>query len=263
MPSSYTHQFFARTAIPLFSKEVQDIIKEYPYTFYLGALGPDPLYFYGPLKGNPLYSLGDDIHDLGIRKTLLPIHKPGPEELSFLFGYISHYVLDKNCHEYIYAVDKDNRLHHIIEAELDKRLALKEKNKKKISFTSLMKTDECDFSFIKDILQVDSKKYISGVKSMRKLTSLLMTTNPVLRFFVRLCLSLTPRFKKYKDIMFDEKTKTELDDIIQELQDRMEKSYYEYVEDVSVFLEYIQRKRKDISFGADMSFEGKKLEANI
>ena len=263
MPSSYTHQFFARTAITLFPREVQDIINEYPYTFYLGALGPDPLYFYGPLKGNPFYSLGDEIHDKGIRKTLLGIQNPGNEEISYLIGYISHYVLDKNCHEYIYAVDKDNRLHHIIEAELDKRLALVEGKGRKISFTSLMKTDECDFSFIKEILQVDSQIYISGVKSMKRLTSLLMTTNPVLRFFTRLCLSLTPRFKKYKDIMFDERTRPELDDIIQELQDRMKKSYTEYVEDVSGFFAYIQGKRKDISFGEDMSFEGKKLEVNV
>ncbi len=260
MPSSYTHQSFAKRSISLFPKEIQDIILKYPKDFYFGSLGPDPLYFYGPLKGNPLYSLADDIHNHGIRKMLSDISSFDERKMCFLFGYISHYVLDKNCHEYIYQIDRDGKMHHIIEAELDKRIALSEKKEKKISFTSLMDTKGCDFSYMDEILGVDGKVYVLSVKSMRRLIGLLMTPHRIIRFFTRCCLSLTPRFKKYKETMFTETKRKELDEVMDILHEKMKMSIKEYVDDVISFHRYVKNEEKNIDFGDDMSFEGNRLD---
>lgn len=260
MPSSYTHQHFAKKSIQSFPQEIQNIVLKYEKHFFLGALGPDPLYFYGPLKGNPLYSLGDEIHNDGIYQTLMNNRNIDDEELSYLFGYISHYILDKNCHEYIYKIDKDNKLHHIIEAEIDKRLALEDMKSEEVSFVSRMNIEGAHFPFIQKILRIDEKKYLSSVKSMKRLTNFLMSTNPLKRFFTRVILSSSPRFRKYKQIMYSTSIRHDLDDIVNELFRRIHDSYDEYLKDVISYYEYIKGRREDIDFGYDMSFEGDKIE---
>jgi hypothetical protein len=256
MPSIYTHQDFADRLLSILPEEIGRMVQRHPDCYHLGSLGPDPLYFYGPLKGNPLYSLGDRIHNQPIYEMLHTKKNISQDERCYLFGYITHYVLDRNCHEYIYHIDPESKIHHILEAELDKRIALQDMRYESISYVKRMRTDTSDYAFVSSILEVNCKKYRSAVKSMKRLIGLLMSMNPVLRFFTRICLSMTPRFHKYKEIMFTKEKNSALDKDMEELFYRFEQSMNEAKSDILEFDSYLDGKIEDIHFGKDYTFEG-------
>ncbi len=257
MPSSYTHQSFAENLLLSLPNEIKEIIASNKEAYLLGSLGPDPLFFYKPLSHSPYYSLGDEIHSKGIKETLNGCMKRDKEKVSFLFGYITHYVLDKNCHEYIYQVDKENRIHHILEAELDKRTALKEKMK--MSFTQRMKKKGCSFSYIPSILLIDGREYSKAISSMKRLTGFLNTRFPIKRMLTRFLLSFSKKFKKYKECMFSLKMNHEIDEEIQKLEEIVSSSYEECRRDFVEFYQYVLGQKEDISFGDSMSFEGERI----
>ncbi len=259
MPSSYTHQSFAENLLSSLPEEIRDIISSYKNAYLLGSLGPDPLFFYKPLSHSPYYALGDEIHSQGIKKTLSGCSIDEKEKIAFLLGYITHYVLDKNCHEYIYRIDKDNQIHHILEAELDKRTALKEKMK--ISFTKRMKRKGCSFSYIPSILQIEGKEYSKAVSSMRRLTGFLNSRLFLKRMMTRFLLSFSRKFRKYKEGMFSLKVNHGIDEEIHVLEEIVSSSYEECKENMIEFYQYVSGKKEDISFGDRMSFEGERINS--
>ncbi len=259
MPSSYTHQSFAENLLLSLPNEIKEFISSNKEAYLLGSLGPDPLFFYKPLSHSPYYSLGDEIHSKGIKDTLKGCKLTEKEKVSFLLGYITHYVLDKNCHEYIYRVDKENRIHHILEAELDKRTALKEKMK--TSFTRRMKKKGCSFSYIPSILQIEGKEYSKAISSMRRLTGFLNTRFPIKRMLTRFLLSFSKKFKKYKECMFSMKINHEIDKEIQKLEEIVSSSYEECRKDCIEFYQYVLGQKEEISFGDVLSFEGERIKS--
>ncbi len=259
MPSSYTHQSFAENLLPSLPEEIREIIASNKNAYLLGSLGPDPLFFYKPLSHSPYSALGDEIHSKGIKETLKGSLMEDKEKISFLFGYITHYILDKNCHEYIYQVDKDNQMHHVMEAELDKRTALRESTK--ISFTGRMKKKGCSFSYIPSILSIAAKEYSLAVSSMRRLTGFLNTRLPIKRLLTRFLLSFSKKFRKYKESMFSLKLNHEIDEEIKELEEIVLSSYEECKKDIIEFYQYAVGQKEDISFGDDMSFEGERIKS--
>lgn len=259
MPSSYTHQRFAEDLLNNLPKEISSLIKKYPIHYIIGALGSDPLYFYKPLKGSPLYALSDEIHSNGIHNILLNNRDLEDEKMiSYLFGLITHYVLDKNCHQYIHKIDKDGAKHHIYEAFLDWGYAISDIDTgKKVDFVKRIDDKGNDFSFIFKIFNIDEKQFKSSIHSMKRLNSILLTQNKFVRFISKLCLSTSKSFKKYKDIIFYPEKRDFLNfDSYKELHEIVESSKSECIDDIVIYYEYLKANRDDISFGDRYSFEG-------
>lgn len=150
MPSLLTHY---RIVKRLYAEEVEGKLRPLPSflegnfeALALGAQGPDPLFFY-PLSGHFVVALrryGSLLHDSDGRKFFRLLLKccydiDQPRELSrfrsFVLGQFAHYLLDRECHPYVYAqsgFDKNGELtgkfhyeHSAFESQIDVSIAKK------------------------------------------------------------------------------------------------------------------------------------------
>lgn len=131
MPASYTHQQFGNHVLnKLDDEQVKKIIKNNLNFYNIGLQGPDILFFYQPLKKNPVNTLGNQLHRDIARdffENALTYLKENKDErsLAYILGFINHYILDSECHSYVdkTMVNKDIG-HFEIERDLDQRFML-------------------------------------------------------------------------------------------------------------------------------------------
>ena len=110
MPAVITHYLFAKTCVDsIGDTEVLKSVEQHRDIFYLGAQGPDILFF--ALGDKTLNQLGERMHHEGIngffaecinriRKTAA--HDGRYEIIAYVTGFICHYALDTCTHPYIY-----------------------------------------------------------------------------------------------------------------------------------------------------------------
>ncbi len=150
MPNLLTHY---RLVKRLFSEEVDGKINPPPSfldgnfdALALGAQGPDPLFFY-PLSGHFVVALrayGSVLHDSDGKKLFRLLLKASyaiddPRELarfrSFVLGQFAHYLLDRECHPFVFyqsGFDREGRItgkyhfrHTFLESQIDVVMARK------------------------------------------------------------------------------------------------------------------------------------------
>ena len=108
MPSSITHELIADEARRFLPKSGQTVIASAPDYYYLGAQGPDILFFYRPFKRGK--NLGKLLHRGEIHgwfSSMLRALKTrrGGEKtkcLAYALGYASHYAADAVFHTFVY-----------------------------------------------------------------------------------------------------------------------------------------------------------------
>ncbi len=128
MPSSITHELIAREALDLLRCNARDIIERAPDYYYLGAQGPDLLFFYRPLAGN---NPGRSLHRTRVYGWFSALLKALPgytgEEfeacLAYALGFCSHLAADIVFHPFVYRylaeTDAPPRTHQLIENDWD------------------------------------------------------------------------------------------------------------------------------------------------
>ena len=108
MPAVYAHRRFGEKVLAACQNdEARTAIETYQDLFNIGLQGPDILFYYDPLRQNPYKAAGDALHDA----PAAPFFEAGaahvngrPEGqalLSYLLGFLCHFVLDSECHSYI------------------------------------------------------------------------------------------------------------------------------------------------------------------
>lgn len=148
MPAYSTHYIFAKELKDTIENQVDFKLNEAAY--YIGTQGPDIFFDHRILP----WMLGKSL-----RKTGSKLHRAKPSEIfenmreyisksnqieiakSYAAGFILHYVLDRNCHPYVYFLqnkmtDEFKKLnshtaHNIIEFSMDTYLLSKRMNIKK------------------------------------------------------------------------------------------------------------------------------------
>ncbi|QWT17577.1 zinc dependent phospholipase C family protein [Collinsella sp. zg1085] len=139
MPALMTHHLFGEESIErlpggLIASEEERL------AFLLANQGPDPFFFHVLTLQLPLTQrLAHEMHSSYITKQFESLHRaithlpPRDAALgrAFVLGLLSHYVLDRNAHPYVYAmqwgiqaVDEDlehagSQVHAVIESDLD------------------------------------------------------------------------------------------------------------------------------------------------
>lgn len=130
MPGTYAHYAFWKKVLAQLDDEIKNIILKNMDLFFIGLHGPDILFYYKPLIYNNLTSkLGHKIHNensnIFFEKARSIIKKSNNKEesLSYILGFLCHFMLDSECHPYINKVTQENNLSHTeIESEFDKLL---------------------------------------------------------------------------------------------------------------------------------------------
>lgn len=128
MPAHYAHYYFGTKVIGSASREIKDIVNTNINTidsFMLGLHGPDILFFYKAYKRDLINIEGTLIHRAAGKdffNRVLPYVKsnPSPENLSYLIGFMCHFMLDVACHPLVneYMI-KEDLSHSTVEMEFD------------------------------------------------------------------------------------------------------------------------------------------------
>lgn len=131
MPALYTHYRFGKAVAATLPPTFSEIVSEHSEAFALGTQGPDILFYHKPLQKNDIRGLGTALHDVSPKAFFqravcrLQYAKQANEGYfralsAYLYGFLSHFVLDVFCHPYIEARTSGTFTHGKIESELDK-----------------------------------------------------------------------------------------------------------------------------------------------
>ena len=128
MPAAYAHYRFGRDVLARLPGALGSAIESRRSFFDLGLQGPDPLFYYQPLRSNPVGQRGTLIHSQAALNFFRPAgellrRSPSPELNAYICGFICHFALDLHCHGYINrVVALGGPSHGEQEAELDRAL---------------------------------------------------------------------------------------------------------------------------------------------
>lgn len=215
MPNLYAHQSLAHLIYNNASDEIKKIIDKNKKLYLLGSLASDPLFYYKPLKGMPLYKRASEIHNHNIYDLLLKSKDYDDNMKAYLMGYITHFSLDYNSHKYIYEIEKQGFNHSKIETELEKRI-IRLNNKKihKIKFINEIYLSN-DFN-TKLLFDISNDIYLDSLRDMRFVVGCIYSQNIFKRFIVKLILKLTGNYKKYKGLILNKHDDPDYKNVVDE-----------------------------------------------
>lgn len=204
MPAVYTHYLFTSS-----------LIEELPYKFnieqqrlfLIGAQGSDPLYFYGQVLSRSnkksVNHFASKLHHQDTSSFISFYIEEANKEKEFkddlyayLYGYISHYTLDRNIHPYVFYHSGTKGLydHQVFEANLDLSMlinfnrrnikskdAFKRKGIKKV----LYKISEIFYLYAAKhgFKEVEKNSFIKGIKDMALASKLLCSPKGRTKWF--------------------------------------------------------------------------------
>lgn len=126
MPNYYAHLLFGRKVLSALPAPLAEGLREEGSAFEVGCCGPDPLFFHGYGRTDPLRELGLSMHHQSCRipaRRLLELVRAGrPGAAGYAGGFLCHFALDAACHPYIEARAARGASHFAMELELDRAL---------------------------------------------------------------------------------------------------------------------------------------------
>ena len=245
MPDTITHLLFAERILEKLDKNTDRC------AFFLGCLGPDPLFYYRLLcrrqnrrsagtaslmHGLPGYVLVKEAGDY-IDNTGAEIDRPVLK--SYLEGFISHYMLDSSAHPYIHEVSKGfPNGHKRFEMRIDALLLMDITHKKAKDFdfrsyiaangSALYKVSEM-FAYMAGRCCTDGfsgKRYRASVRYMIKVCSFFRDRLRIYNYPIRLYERLTYK-KDYFRYLFYNITENDAPDYMNTSKKLYEKSFPE------------------------------------
>ena len=131
MPNYYAHLKFGGRVLEDLPAGLSETIQEEREAFDLGCLGPDPLFFYQPMRPNAVRREGVRMH----RTSALPaverlrqaIEAEIPMSVGYGAGFLCHLALDSACHGYVNDRAADGPISHMaMEGEYDRMLMVQD-----------------------------------------------------------------------------------------------------------------------------------------
>lgn len=133
MPSTYAHFRFGQQVYRRLPKDIRTQIQPYKALFDIGLHGPDLLFYYRPLISNRINRIGYSMHDKTGRTVFsffgkVAVKSKSPKaHFAYLYGFLCHFALDRECHGYIDQKIKQSGVRHAeIEAEFDRYLLVQD-----------------------------------------------------------------------------------------------------------------------------------------
>ncbi|MUV36634.1 hypothetical protein JNUCC1_00437 [Lentibacillus sp. JNUCC-1] len=107
MPNIWTHMLFCEDVID--SIDNPNPFMQYDTFMKLGAQGPDPFFyhnFWPWIKNDPVKNIGNKLHTEQCGPILMDLIKKAkdmkPHVRAYIFGFVTHHILDRNTHPYIH-----------------------------------------------------------------------------------------------------------------------------------------------------------------
>lgn len=129
MPTTYTHYRFGKDVLNTLPEPLQKSIEKERELFDIGLHGPDILFYYRIFVSNKLNRTGYRMHEipaaifLNRAKNMVEQAKDKAAARAYLYGFICHFALDSECHNYVEKIIQVSGISHSeIEMEFDRLL---------------------------------------------------------------------------------------------------------------------------------------------
>ncbi|MEW8995181.1 zinc dependent phospholipase C family protein [Clostridium sp.] len=198
MPASYSHYSFGQTVLKKLPQSIKDIIIPNKEAYYIGLNGPDILFYYKPLFKNEINKYGHRLHDekaYGFLERGKRYIEESKDEvcLSYILGFVCHFVLDSSCHPFIEEAMKESNISHAeIEAELDGALMRRNNlSPQRHSAGAHIIPNRVTATHIANFYNnVNGKEIYKCLKAVRLYNKLLLCQNSIKRRFIKGLLGL-------------------------------------------------------------------------
>ncbi len=200
MPANYAHYYYGELIKEKIkeNESIYSIIHNNLNEFEIGLHGPDVLFYCNPFKKNEINTYGNNLHDekaLNFFLKAKEIYLKGSEkdaELSYLFGFLCHYVLDMNCHPLVEDyIPKENASHYEIESSLDRHiLKLNNKNPLKENLTSHFIYKEETAKILAQYFNISFKDAKKSIKEMKLIGKIIVLPHKFQRKIVNFLLKI-------------------------------------------------------------------------
>ena len=192
MPASYAHYHFANEVLSLIKPNIKELINQNRSAYLLGSHGPDILFYNEPYHHNKVNRTGYALHDMtasSFFKHARQVYANNKDKadnaflLSYLLGFVSHYLLDYNEHSYVEAKIKHSHISHTeIEMEFDRYLMeLDLKDPLSYNTGSHLKLSKEGAKILAPLYKLSAKDLYSSVKQMRFYLRLIVAPGKIKR----------------------------------------------------------------------------------
>ena len=264
MPSTYTHYRFGQEVIQKVPDDIQKIILKNKELYDIGLHGPDILFYYQPLKTNPINSIGYQMHEHQGKEFFdyaLKIigEKPVDEDLAYLLGFICHFTLDATCHGYIdQKIAQSGVSHGEIEVEFDRFLMIEDgldPIRHKLTNHIIPSIDHA--RIIAPFFNVTAQQVVKALKSMKFYNGLLIAPSKLKRNFIYALLRITGNYQEMHGLIVN----YEANPLCKDSTEKLNQLYKQAIEKaVELISEYVHlsslEKTKDDFY--QYTFSGKK-----
>lgn len=118
MPSTYAHYKFGDQCREALPPKIRGAVEQRREIYDIGVHGPDIFFYYYPFGPNAVIKYGSGLHGTPARgffenaKEVYHQYGNKREMISYLFGFLSHFVLDSTCHGYVESERKKLKITH-------------------------------------------------------------------------------------------------------------------------------------------------------
>lgn len=217
MPSHYAHYYFGKEVIRVMPDDVKDIINTNETSidaYMMGLHGPDFLAFYRPWKHNALNREGRRVHQEPGRNffenaSLQLKDHPTSEAYSYIFGCITHFILDASCHPLVTEAITETGLSHAkIEREFDNYiLRICRKSPKRVNLRKVFPhSDRIDRLIADFYTGTTPKNTREAIDTMTQVLAIFASKKPSVRKAAYNTLSLIPSksVKSRRDMIYQD-----------------------------------------------------------
>jgi len=248
MPASYTHYSFGHTVLEKLPQRLKDIIISNKEAYYIGLNGPDILFYYKPLFKNEINKYGHRLHDekaYGFLERGKRYIEESKDEvcLSYILGFVCHFVLDGSCHPFIEEAMKESNISHAeIEAELDGALMRRNNlSPQRHSAGAHIIPNRVTATHIANFYDnVNGKEIYKCLKSVRFYNKLLLCPNGIKRRFIKGLLGLIKGGEGFSCMIINVEPNRKCIDINKKLLELYEKAVDEAVHRVEEYYNAIK-----------------------
>lgn len=244
MPFFYTHIRYGEHCIEKLSEEYKKIINDNIDYFYIGILGPNIFNYHSPFINKKYNEISKSIHMNQLAtfikriKTLFLNNKNRDEILAFSFGYVSHFILDSYCDDYIIASSKRLNISiNQLESEIDKYYLLKDKVQDIKNCINKIKINKQMVEIISRTYEINPNIISQSLSNLKIYINILNTKNNLISNFLSKILHLF-KYTEYYDIFLNN-SQIEHYAQITRIEKYFEISLYHYKLLINNFLNYI------------------------
>lgn len=252
MPSHYAHYYFGKEVIRIMPEDVKNIINTNETSidaYMMGLHGPDFLAFYRPWRHNALNREGRRVHQEPGRNFFesasmqLKDH-PTSEAYSYIFGCITHFILDASCHPLVTEYMKETGLSHAkIEREFDNYiLRICRKSPKRVNLRKVFPhNDKVDRLMADFYTGTTPKSTAEAIDTMTKVLALFASKKASVRKAAYNTLSLisSPSVKSRRDMIYSEQAEPRAEISNAKLFDALNKAVMIAAREMDHFMDYV------------------------